>query len=506
MSTQVDTTGGTLRGRERGGHLAFMGVPYAAPPVGARRFLAPGAAPAWQGVRDATSPGKVAPQDPLVPPPFRAEAPESEDCLFLNVYTPATDAARRPVLFWIHGGGFSHGAGSQPAYDGGPLVERGDVVVVTINYRVGALGYLYLGGHGGDEWGAAANAGQLDQIAALEWVRDNIAACGGDPDNVTIFGQSAGGVAVGTLLAMPAARGLFRRAILQSGTASRLAGSEQAAAISASYLERIGIPDASREALQSIAVDDLLAAQGQRGALSPVVDGASLPVHPTTVVREGQVADIPLMIGTTRDEQKLYVARNRPELDDAALVEQVRVAIPRRAADRAAEVVEVYRRSRTERGLPATPHDIVDAVMTASRFRIPAVRLAEAQAPHQPDTFLYQFDWASPARGGAMGARHGLEIPFVFGNTNLPDSPRTIGEGEAVNRLSEQMMDAWIGFARTGRPGHSGIGDWPAYDTDSRATMVFGPETRAVSAPFDEERAVWESMMGAPAGAGAGGS
>ncbi len=505
MGAEVETTGGRLRGLERGGHLAFRGIPYAAPPVGGGRFRAPGPVEPWADVRDATEFGSVAPQDPLVPPPFRAEAPESEDCLFLNVYTPALDGARRPVLFWIHGGGFSHGAGSQPAYDGGPLVERGDVVVVTINYRVGALGYLYLGGHGGDAWGAAANAGQLDQIAALRWVRDNIAAFGGDPDNVTIFGQSAGGVAVGTLLAMPAARGLFAKAILQSGTAARLAGHEAATAISASYLERIGIPDADPEKLRAISVADLLAAQGQRGALSPVVDGDSLPVNPTTFVRDGGVADIPVMIGTTRDEQKLYVARERPELSDAELVAQVRAAIPRRAADRAAEVVEVYRASRVGRGLGATNHDIIDAVMTASRFRIPAVRLAEAQVAHQPRTFLYQFDWESPARRGAMGARHGLEIPFVFGTIDLPGNDRTIGTGEAVARLSEQMMDAWIAFARTGDPAHLGIGEWPAYDPTTRTTMVFGPETGAVAAPFEEERAIWEEMLGAPAPAGAGG-
>jgi para-nitrobenzyl esterase len=501
MSVEVGTTGGTLRGHRRGDHVAFMGVPYAAPPDGPRRFQAPGAAPRWDGVRDASQPGNVAPQDPLVPPPFRAEAPESEDCLFLNVYTPSPDSGGRPVLFWIHGGGFSHGAGSQPAYDGGPLAERGDLVVVSINYRVGALGYLYLGAHGGDEWGAAHNAGQLDQIAALRWVHDNIAGFGGDPDNVTIFGQSAGGVAVGTLLAMPAARGLFARAILQSGTASRLAGTEQAAAITTSYLERIGIPGAEPDALRSIPVADLLSAQGQRGALSPVVDGDSLPQHPTTAVREGCASEVPLMIGTTRDEQKLYVPRNRPDLTDAELVEQVRAALPRRASDRAAEVVEVYRASRSSRGLGASPHDIIDAVMTASRFRTPAVRLAEAQHVHQPSTFLYQFDWESPARGGSMGARHGLEIPFVFGTVDLPGNDRTIGTGEAVERLSHQMMDAWIAFARSGDPTHDGIGDWPAYDTVDRWEMVFGPDSGAVAAPFEDERAIWESMLASPAGA-----
>ncbi len=208
MHIDVTTASGTVRGRARGDHLAFAGIPYAAPPVGPNRFLAPRPVEPWTGVREALEPGPVAPQDPLVPFPFRAAGPESEDCLTLNVVTPAVDGTRRPVLLWIHGGGLSHGAGSQPAYYGGPLAERGDVVVVSINYRLGALGYLYLGGHGGDRWDepAAVHPGQLDQIAALHWVHDNIAGFGGDPANVTIFGQSAGAVAVHTLLAMPAAR------------------------------------------------------------------------------------------------------------------------------------------------------------------------------------------------------------------------------------------------------------------------------------------------------------
>jgi para-nitrobenzyl esterase len=308
----VDTRYGNLRGRTRDGHIAFMGVRYARSTAGERRFTAPESPEPWTDVVDASAPGPVAPQDPLVGPPFRAEGPEDEDCLFLNVYTPALDAEGRPVLFWIHGGGFSHGAGSQPHYDGGPLAERGDIVVVTINYRVGALGYLDLTGHGGATWGAVANAGQRDQVLALEWVRDNVAAFGGDPDNVTIAGQSAGSVAVGTLLAMPAAKGLFRRAICQGGTASRVARPEQAAANAAAYLEKLGIPSADPAALRTAPVADLLAAQGQRGMLAPVVDEETLPVHPVTAVRDGVAADIPLLIGTTRDEQKLYMGRNRP--------------------------------------------------------------------------------------------------------------------------------------------------------------------------------------------------
>jgi len=494
MDHDVITTSGTVRGTVLDQHLAFAGIPYARAPIGDRRFLEPAAVEPWTGVRDALEPGCVAPQDPLVPFPFRAAGPESEDCLFLNVATPGLDGARRPVLFWIHGGGLSHGAGSQPAYDGGPLAERGDVVVVSINYRLGALGYLYLGGHGGDGWGAATNAGQLDQITALRWVHDNIAAFGGDPDNVTIFGQSAGAVAVHTLLAMPAARGLFAKAIAQSGTAIGVGGLDSAAVVAGAYLDRLGIPDGDRDALLAADVEALLRAQGSRGALRPVVDGASLPVAPMAAVRDGIARDIPLMVGTARDEQKLYVAPDREPLDDAQLERQVRATIPRRAADRVEEVVATYRSSRGERGLPAGNLDLVDALVTASRFRLPALRLAEAQQAHQPATFVYQVDWESPARRGTLGACHGIEIPFVFGTLGRTGDDRMSGSGPDADRLACQMQDAWIAFARHGDPHHDGIGDWPAYETGGRATMIFGRESGVVRAPFEEERRLWASM------------
>jgi para-nitrobenzyl esterase len=495
MHLDVSTTSGTVRGAAREQHLTFAGIPYATAPIGERRFLAPAPVEPWPGVRDALDPGPVAPQDPLVPFPFRAAGPESEDCLFLNVTTPALDGARRPVLFWIHGGGLSHGAGSQPVYDGGPLAERGDVVVVTINYRLGALGYLYLGGHGGDEWGAATNTGQLDQITALRWVHDNIAAFGGDPDNVTIFGQSAGAVAVHTLLAMPAAHGLFAKAILQSGTALGVGGTDAATVVAGAYLDRLGIPDGDREALLAVDVEALLRAQGSRGALRPVVDGTSLLDVPMAAVRDGIARDIPLMIGTARDEQKLYVAPDREAIDDAELERRVRAAVPRRAVDRATEVVATYRSSRLERRLPADNLDIIDALITASRFRQPALRLGEAHQAHQPATFVYQVDWESPARRGALGACHGIEIPFVFGTLGRTGDDRMSGSGPDADHLAHQMMDAWIAFARHGDPAHDGIGDWLAYDTADRTTMIFSRESGAVRSPFEEERQLWSSMI-----------
>src|ERR1700712_4103256 len=326
MHVEVDTTYGRLRGAARAEHLGFLGVPYAEPPVGELRFMPPLSPSPWSGVRDALKFGCVAPQDPLSVFPFRAAAPESEDCLYLNVYTPAADNARRPVLFWIHGGGFNHGAGSQPSYDGGPLAERGNVVVVTINYRLGALGYLYLGKHGGDAWGAATNAGQLDQIAALQWVRDNIAAFGGDPTQVTIFGESAGGVAVCSLLAMPEARGLFCKAIAQSGTANRLPDTDSARELSTRFLHALEVPDADPAKLRAAPLEAILGAQRKlAGALwPPLVDGRTVPQRPISALREGVARDIPLLVGSTRDEHKLFVTVPRTPLEDAQLEQQAR--------------------------------------------------------------------------------------------------------------------------------------------------------------------------------------
>jgi para-nitrobenzyl esterase len=497
MSTiRVDTSVGALRGEQRGAHQRFLGIPFASPPVGGLRFGAPQPPQPWSGVRDAIAFGPCAPQDPLSVPPFRATGPESEDCLYLNVYTPAADGARRPVLFWIHGGGFSHGAGTQPTYDGGPLVERGDVVVVTINYRLGALGYLYLAAHDGARFGAVTNAGQLDQLAALRWVHDNIEAFGGDPAQVTIFGESAGAVAVCTLMAMPGAQGLFSKVIAQSGTANRLGNTSTATEVTARYLRALGIADADAEKLCSVPVEALLSAQGPRGRLAPVVDGSSVPQRPIAAVRSGLTRGIPLLIGTNRDETKLYAPVPRTALSDEQLEQHVRAQLPGASGSRAAEVIATYRASRRERALPHSNHDIADAVETASRFRIPALRLSEAQVAHQPRTYVYQFDWESPGRRGALGACHGLEVPFVWGAVGRNADPRFTGEGPDARLLCEQMMDAWLAFAKTGDPGHQGIGRWPAYDASDRGTMIFGRRCGVESAPFEEERALWDDLLG----------
>lgn len=478
-------------------------MPYAAAPAGEWRFAAPRPPGPWQGVRPAIEWGTAARQTGHPIPGFAASGPQGEDCLNLNVYTPAADRALRPVLFWIHGGGFTHGTAAEPLYDGGPLVARGDVVVVSINYRLGAFGFLYLGQHL-PSGHATANAGLLDCVAALEWVRDNITAFGGDPANVTIFGESAGAAAVGSLLAMPAARGLFQRAILQSGT-GRAAAPGQAAKVTAMLLEELGLDAASAAKLVDISADALLDAQtaviprAQRelgAAFGPVRDDATLPEAPIDGVRAGRAAGIPVIAGTNRDEVKLFASTTRrEEIDDDALVAAVVSTVPRIAPDAAANLVATYRASRRAKGLRDTNLDILDAIASDVRFRVGAARLALAQRPHGTDAFVYLFTHESPARHGALGSCHALEMPFVFGTLGAPMQDRFAGTGPDLEQLSHNMMDAWIAFAKTGRPSHEGIGEWPAYDDAKRPTMVFDRHSRVEHDPFGDERQAIEALL-----------
>jgi para-nitrobenzyl esterase len=501
-TVQITTANGRIEGIRYDRHQAFLGIPFAAPPTGARRFCAPVAPQSWSGVRPANAFACSAIQGTSAMPGTAASGPRDEDCLFLNVYTPAADNAKRPVFFWIHGGGFTLGSGSEALYDGGPLARRGDVVVVTIHYRLGALGYLYLGGHGGETWGATANAGQLDQIAALEWVKTNIASFGGDPGNVTIAGESAGSMAAATLLAMPAARGLFKRAILQSGAANQLGNVESGAKLASRVLEELGIAEANAAKILEVPAEAILKAQlavsatGMGLAFAPIVDGKTVPVNPLAAVADGAARDVELVIGSNRDEAKLFNAiAPRAPIDDAKLIERVQRLLPKRSAARASDLVGAYRRSREALALPATNLDLLDAIQGDEMFRIPSVRLAEAQRPHQPRTFMYLFVYESPARRGSLGACHALELPFVFGTLDAPTQDKFAGTGPVALRLSQNMMDAWLQFTHGGDPSHAGIGKWSAYDTNERATMLFGRDSGLERAPFEDERKAWDGVI-----------
>jgi para-nitrobenzyl esterase len=490
----VETNSGRVSGIARQGHIAFLGIPYAR----AKRFAAPEAAPSWGGVKEATTIGFAAPQTSHVIAGFAASGPQDEDCLNLNLFTPGCDGRKRPVMVWIHGGGFTHGAGYEALYDGGPLAVRGDVVVVTINYRLGALGLLRL-----PEIGAHGNQGLLDQMMALGWVRDNIAAFGGDPAAVTIFGESAGSASVGCLVTMPSARGLFHRAIQQSGI-GRAATPDVADRIADAMLELLGLDRSRAHQLLTIEPSKIRQAQSAIAAklgpdvrFGPVIDPATLPALPAKAVADGAAKGVDIVIGTNRDEVKLFTAAVRREpIDDAALLKDVRVMLPTAGEGEAKELIEVYRASRKVRQLPDDNRDIRDAIGSDVRFRIGSVRWAHNQRAAGGKAWLYLFTHASPARRGALGSCHALEMPFVFGTLHAPTQDKFAGTGPDVARLSREMMDCWLSFASNGDPAHPSIAPWSQYATAQRPTMMFGTTASGQqNDPFGEERAAIENLI-----------
>ncbi len=510
MEGVVSVAQGRLRGVRRGDLWSFSGIPYARPPVGELRWRAPQAPEPWDGIRDAAAFGPIAPQPPAAAgitsasDPASSE-PQSEDCLSLNVWTSALPdetaaAAGRPVMVWIHGGGFTSGSGSVFLYRGGRLVRRGDVVVVTLNYRLGALGFLGHRGLAGPD-GAVGNWGLRDQVAALAWVRDNIAAFGGDPHNVTVFGESAGGFSVSTLLGTPSASGLFRRAVVQSGGVHvhTVAEAERSADRLVAVL---GLASCDRASLLGVPADELVAATEELGRRRPdpglvplphlpVVDGVFLPAHPLAAVATGAAVGIDLLIGTNRDELTLFGIGNPAlmEMDDEGVERWVAHAVPDMPV---AEVLEAYRAARAARGEQAEARDLWVAIGSDVVFRWPSLQLAATHAARGSQAFAYLFEWESPAFGGILGACHGLELPFVFGAVDQPVVQMLSGGGPEAEMLSRQMQDAWLAFARCGDPSHEGVGRWATWDPAERSTMVFGARTHLEAAPRDEELAVLE--------------
>jgi para-nitrobenzyl esterase len=514
MGTVTTTIAGRLEGETIRGIELFRGVPYARPPVGGLRFRPPGPVEPWGGIRSARRTGPAAPQaSPILPVLGRliggGGAGQSEDCLYLNVWTPAVDRRRRPVLVWIHGGAFVMGSGSTRLYSGRRLATRGDVVVVTINYRLGALGFLNLRGlvPGGD--GAPSNAGLRDQIAALEWVRDNIDAFGGDPENVTIFGESAGAMSVATLLGTPRAQGLFHRAVMQSGAAHNVLSREQAARVAELFLGELGLDALDGDALERVPLRTLQRVQrdvalrgGMRLGLlpwAPSVDDDLLPGQPLDAIQRGTSRSVPVLIGTNRDEWKLFMFADRTgrNLDEDGLRKRLERALPGCGSDGTpdAEVaLHVYRRSRTGRGR-ASPTDLWVAIQSDRIFRYPAMRLAELHAAHTPDSWAYLFTWQPPLAPERLGAAHGLDIPFVFGTIREPLLRPFFGLTRGAYELSRRMQHAWLQFARCGDPRHEKLTDWQPYDATRRSTMILGTRCYAEDHPLDEERSFWEGRL-----------
>jgi para-nitrobenzyl esterase len=515
MGAIVATPAGVLEGTEHRGTQLFRGIPYARPPLGGLRFRAPEPPPPWAGVRLATRFGRAAPQ---VGPANRlvrtfigvTDVSQSQDCLYLNVWTPAADRARRPVMVWLHGGAFILGSGSTVIYDGTDLARRGDLVVVTLNYRLGALGYLnwrsLASGSGASL--PDANLGLRDQIAALEWVRNNIDCFGGDPENVTIFGESAGAMSIGTLLGTPRAQGLFRRAILESGAAHNVASAEQASSAARRFFRELGIETVSHEALEALSVGDIMRAQLRTsralglldGTLpwQPSVDGDLLPEAPLAAIRKGVSGSVPVLVGTNRDEWKLFMVTDpwARRLDEAGLVERFRrvlSAAGERGPELAAAAVKTYRLVAGRRG--AEPVQRWIAFQSDRIFHYPALRLADLQSAHAPQTYAYLFEWSPPLLGAQIGACHGLEIPFVFGTLRLPFLRPLWGATRGAYKLARRMQTAWIQFARTGCPEHIGLPEWPAYTPERRSTMSLGSECWLRDDPHRRTRGFWDEII-----------
>ncbi len=485
----VTTTAGPVRGLHRDGIAIFRAIPYAAPPIGARRFRPPAPPEPWSDVRDATAVGPIAPQQPsILETAMGGGEPiiDEAECLTLTVFTPGADDARRPVMVWIHGGAFLIGSGSTPIYDGGRFAEHGDVVVVSINYRLGALGFTHLDHIFGEEFSGSGNAGILDQVLALEWVRDNIAAFGGDPTQVTIFGESAGGMSVGTLLGLPVAQGLFARAIVQSGGGSFCHESEPATEIARRLLAESGIGSVAD--LERASTDAILAAQGKILTspetldlpFLPVVDGKHLPVRPVDAVRHG-LGSVPTMIGTTKDEMTMFMLLDlgMGQIDD----DRVHAALESTFGVEADAVEATYRAELGE----VAHADFLSAVATDRVFRVPALRLAEAGHTHRA-TYMYLFTWETPVFDGKLKSCHTLELPFMWDALDTPGLALFTGDGPERQQIADVMHAAWISFARTGDPG------WPHYDTDRRSTQVFDVESELVEDPIRVRREIWAAI------------
>src|ERR1700719_4005931 len=452
-SPVVSTTSGKMRGATANKVHAFKGVPYGAPTDGARRFLPAVPPEPWTSVRDVLDFGHRCPQAPsaLIPEVAATDRhePAGEDCLVLNVWTTGlSDAAKRPVMVWLHGGAYSNASGSQIGFDGTNLARKHDVVVVTLNHRLNVFGFTYLAELGGEKYADSGNVGMRDIVLALQWVRDNIASFGGDPGNVTIFGQSGGGGKVGTLLAMPAAKGLFHRAIAESGAGLSGVPRDEATKSAELFLAKLNLKPSDVDQLQKLPTEQLVnafIASRNSLRLEPVVDGSSLPARPYTSGPQIS-AKVPLLTGSVETEGTFF-RKVRPGVSN----------------------IDLY------------------LIMASENFQSETMAQAESKADaHQAPVYMYFFNWRSPVRDGKLKAFHTVEIPFVFDNVEL--TPSMVGTGPELQPMADKISSAWVAFARTGNPNYKGIPNWPVFNTSQRATMILNTECKVVNDPYGEER------------------
>jgi len=493
----VETTAGKIRGVIQGGTHVFRGVPYGASTAASNRFMPPRKPEPWAGVREAYQNGPTAPQ--LSGPPnalilnHKEPAVQGEDCLVMNIFTPGVnDARKRPVMVWLHGGGFASGAGSAHSFDGNFLAHSGDVVVVSVNHRLNIFGYLYLADVGGEKYADSGNAGLLDVVAVLEWVRDNIAHFGGNPGNVTLFGQSGGGLKISTLLAMPPAKGLFHRAIIESGSNLKGIHREEANKTTERLLAKLGLEKNQIDDLQNLPMARLLSAIDNRGAapgtppfaLAPVVDGRSLPRDPFDPAAPEISAEIPLIIGSVNTEGTFFTPPDSPlfSLDEAGM----RTRLTARFGEAADKFIELYRKE-TPNASPSQIYFTINAFPTAAITQAER-KVAQSKAP----VYMYLFTWETPVEGGKRHSPHTVELPFVF--NNVAEQPEEVGNGPELQPLADKMSGAWAAFARTGNPNVPGIPKWLPYTENERATMIINNEWKIMNDPRHDVRLIMNTL------------
>jgi len=496
----VETRYGKVKGYQQSLISVWKGIPFAQPPTGELRFRAPQPSESWTGVRDATMFSPMAPQAPEMGASMVGaigadgavdQRPMSEDCLYLNIWSPGADQQKRPVMVYIHGGAFTLGSASDPWYDGTSFAANHNIVVVSLNYRLGILGFVSLKDLAGAEAIYTANCGLLDQIAALQWVRENIEAFGGDPDKVTVMGESAGAMSIGALLGMPAAQGLFQRAVLQSGAAGNLPGRSHATRVAQELLAKLGIEVSRLAALADVPLETLLEVQPELGrefggvqAFSPVIDGDTLPQHPLAMIAQGSAANVAILVGTNRDEWRLFAMMSGGPKVEEELLKQI-------FGDEAKAVLATYTEARADKSPELAWIDIMSDLV----FRMPSIQLAEGQVQQGARVWMYRFDWESPAFGGILGAAHAMDIPFVWNTLDSPLSRMFTGDSPTRQSLADLMHTSWAAFIHSGNPAIASLPAWPPYDLDRRATMIFSDAPHVVDDPQGQVRALWTRVL-----------